>query len=109
MSGGSITVHSPSTCRELRVHGGSSRGDEAEEEEADGPAAHTAGRLMMVRSGVSSRDMGRLSRTASHDVGRLSRLSSAAQTANVQTWLTQKARRAVVVSATDTIIRSLLL
>lgn len=54
---------------------------------------------------LPSRDMGprsrsasrKLVRTASRDSERLSRLSSAAQMASVQSWLTQKARRAVVV------------
>lgn len=129
MSGGSIQIHSPSTCRELRLLGND---EETEMDGLDVTAVQPANRVALVGvggcivlygeplysspnygrsanllqspsrdtgriSGTTSRETGRLSRTASRDTGRLSRLSSAAQMANVQSWLTQKARRAVVV------------
>lgn len=47
---------------------------------------------------TGSRESGRLSTTLSRDTGRVSRMSSAAQMANVQSWLSRKARRAVVVN-----------
>lgn len=108
--GGSIEIHNPGICRQLFLPGGE------EESESDMIATEPASRVLaesaykigglhpLQRSfstdvgRTGSRESGRLSTTLSRDTGRVSRMSSAAQMANVQSWLSRKARRAVVVN-----------
>ena len=114
MDGGSITVHSPSTCRQLELVGNiEDVGKEATSPDhvhvtlvrpvnTLTPPLHIALPPLPFSQPHSSSRSSRGS--PSREAARLSRASSAAQMAHVQTWLTQKARRAVVVCVSSLVL-----